>query len=324
MKRIMAMILIICLVMVPFLETRASFTPTPFEDELLPGDVVSVHVIGDDAAGRREFTVIKPSPAGVEMVWMIYNGVLGQSPFDETNPALIPPHFAQVTGWETNDLLGVLFANSTAPWAARANTIRLPNLGDFQDLGIDIQQDAVSGVISGNREIHENRVFMAPRRFSQTNPQRYNFWTDICDPCTATGPADIVNVGLVTYNETRAGNLALPAATIEMISISGIPAAGSPAPTFSLRPVIEISKNYIVCRTTGQTTEPTTQPDCPPECPMGTPYPGPDGVDCPPHCLVPVNPPTNEVFFPIELFAILVVAGVTYKVIRKKAVFDKI
>jgi hypothetical protein len=176
-----------------------------------------------------------------------------------------------------------------------------------------------------------------PQVHGLTAPHEINFWTMIClhDRCEQTYDEFFENfqgiyMMVVTHNPSGTN----PPATLQPARVSTLDSDGEPIPArnpglanqtnfvpeFVVRPVVQVHKQYIACRTI------PLPPDCPEDCPMGTEYPGPPGVHCPPECLVkpPVDVPTNEVLFPLVLIGVLAVAGISLKFISKKSVFDRI
>jgi len=333
MKKLIAILLIISLVITPFMNVYA-FNASDVTAEFKPGDVVSVMVSGNDWSRTRRMVVVQPSSAQDEYVTVMDLGAISSTAWWAGGGSIY--NFAQgtIAGSLIEPLLGTLpstggnvdMGSITRPWTnIRPDYLpRLLNKEDLHHLGVLPNATApVTGPVQINAAPATSILTILPGN-STRPPHETNFWTMIClnDQCAAGEIDDVVNMMVVTYNTTgNTAHASLQPARVTTLDDNGNPIPGNQIPQFLVRPVVQVHKRYIACL---ETNPPI--PDCPEDCPPGTPVGTPGCEDAPAECLVqePVDPETNEVLFPLVLIGMLALAGISFKLISKKSVFDRI
>ena len=271
----------ILMLIIGFLILPTITNAVAYSESFAVGDDVRVLPVNDTDGVL--FTVIKPSVADYQYVWLIYNGNVA----DNSGHSIVQyfefstPEDEPKTNIEAATIYQVL-QQGTAAWRARTEEIRLLQIEDLTELGVQLS--------GGKYEIMANRDFLAPiitapHLEGLVNKQSgYNYWTQSPDS-SAANPS----VYVIKYNESYQPGSLLPIAYAESVDISD----DMTAPEFIVRPVIKIDKKYVDCNLSV------------------TPEPAP-------------NPPTGEINMPLQVVAVVALAGIGYVLVRKKEVFEKI
>ena len=370
MKRLIALLLIISLIITPAFGVYATqATSTPGTD-LEPGDIVSIKVRGNDwsnPANLSYFVVVQPTNND-GYVTVMFLGAVSNSAWWQSGGAITNIAQGQLDGSLMIPLLGRMQGGQlepgtlVQPWdnINRAYLPRLLNLADLRAFGL-VPQNATSLSASIDVDSTQSASTLMPPRILLPGNLTSNYWTMICQGGTLpTGECQETTdfqsqlyMMVVEYNPANnptTPNPNIPLFTIRPRPISLLdPSTGNPRPgnqtsQFSVRPVVQFHEDYIACRNQAPTCPPgcdgvpegtpgcegapphCLRPPCPENCPEGTLRNPPETDNCPEHCLVdpPTDVPTNEVLFPLVLIGALALAGIAFKLISKKSVFDRI
>lgn len=188
------------------------------------GDSVSVGLISDNE--RVGFHVLEDSPAGMQYVTLIYDGVVvGGTVYDESIPA--DNHDATVVFNNSiaYEKMSKEIYKEGARW--RVESAGLLTYEDLTNLGITKN-------LNGKYEIPEKYSFLNPRNLEGLSSEMYNYWTSISE--------NNDSVYCVTHNAS--GN-----ATLEAKNITSITSNEKCA----IRPVVVVDKKYIICNNTRPT-----------------------------------------------------------------------
>ena len=306
MKRLIAILLIISLIITPFLGTTAATSSQPTA-EFYPGDIVSVLLNGNPEVSEswentRRMVVIRPSLRTDQYVTLLDLGVVGSSAWWPGGGSLTNVAQGTIEGSHIEPILGRLVSGQvqmgtlTGTWEnIRQDYLpRLLNLADIIALGIvPAGTTSITSTTNTNIMLRDN-----PPHASSIVPfsaalgaNERDYWTMICldNNCEADEFDDLVYMMVVRYNVNNLNglNANLPLASLVPVRVSlynpdtsdFLDAADTPQ--HLVRPVIQINKRYIACRNV-----------CPAECPLdenGNPtvVEGTPGTEnCPPQCLV--------------------------------------
>lgn len=154
----------------------------------------------------------------------------------------------------------------------------------------DLTKLGITKNSAGIYEITDKYSFLAPIKLNGVSSDIYNYWTSISE-----GNDSVYCVTLDENNTSLKGTLA----TLELKDITSI----TNSPKCGIRPVVVVDKKYILCNNTRPSTSTTTteKPTTPNE-----------------------NVKTGVEDYLLPLVSIILIAGITIAVTKKKEVFQDI
>lgn len=152
----------------------------------------------------------------------------------------------------------------------------------------DLTKLGITKNSAGVYEITDKYSFLAPTKLDGVSADVYNYWTSISE-----GNDSVYCVTLDENNASLKGTLA----TLQLKDLTSI----TDNPKCGIRPVVVVDKKYILCNNTRPSTSTTEKPTTPSE-----------------------NVKTGVEDYLLPLVSIILIAGITIGVTKKKEVFQDI